>query len=155
MPTYVEQIDLPYTPPQVFDLVADIESYPRFLPHCASARITRRSGNKLSVEQVVNVKMLRLKFSTRAVLDPPVGIHVVCADSPFGSFSDRWTFADRPGGGTRLRCHTEFTFRSRILQIALGGAVGDVLKETVEAFRRRADQLYGAVDQPPLPRPVA
>ncbi len=143
MRTYCKQVDLPYSPQQVFDLVADIESYPRFLPHCASARIRRRIGNNLSVDQLVMVKMLPLRFSTEAVLEPWSRIRVVCSDSPFGAFSQHWTFAAGPRGGTRLGCRAEFDFGSGPVSLMLAAAIGEVLNDTVKGFESRAMQLYG------------
>ena len=144
MSLHVAETVLPYARQLVFDLVADIESYPLFLRHVAAARITRRDGNVLWVEQEVRVRPLRAVFHTRAVLDPPSGIQVVCADSPLGAFTDDWSFADAPGGGTRLRCRTEYEFRSALVRATLGAVLGEVLHSTVRAFEARARQLYGS-----------
>ena len=102
MPTHAAAAELPYTPQQVFDRVSDIENYPKFLRHVVSARIRRRDGNRLWVDQVVQVKALRLRFSTIALLNPPLGIHVVCGDSLFGTFDEKWDFAAAPAGGERI-----------------------------------------------------
>nr|WP_294543623.1 type II toxin-antitoxin system RatA family toxin [uncultured Rhodopila sp.] len=144
MPTYCAQADLPYPLRQVFDLVADIESYPKFLHHVAAARIRRRNGNTLWVDQVVRFGMLRLRFSTRAVLEPPSRIHVVCDDSVFGTLDETWHFAAEPSGRTRLECQAIYELRSALIQRALGPALSDLLGTTVKAFEARATQLYGA-----------
>ncbi len=144
MPTYFARADLPYAPQQVFDLVADIESYPKFLHHVAAARISRRNGSTLWVDQVVRFGVLRLRFSTRAVLEPPSSIHVLCNDSIFGMFDETWRFADGPSGGTRLECHATYALRSALIQRALSPALSDLLGTTVKAFEVRAGQLYGA-----------
>jgi coenzyme Q-binding protein COQ10 len=143
MPILVEQADIPYAPQQVFDLVADIENYPKFLRHIASARIRHRNGNTLLVDQVVRLKMLRLRFSTRTVLDRPSRIHVVCTDSMFGTFDEQWAFAPSPSGGTHLLCRTEYRFRSDLLRMALNATLAELFKTTVEAFESRGRQLYG------------
>jgi coenzyme Q-binding protein COQ10 len=144
MPTYFAEAELPYSPQQVFDLVADIESYPKFLHHVAAARIRRRKDNTLWVDQVVRFAVLRLKFSTRAVLEPPSRIHVVCDDSMFGKFDETWSFAETPAGGTRLGCHATYELRSGLVRLALGDALHDVLDATVKAFEVRARLLYAA-----------
>jgi coenzyme Q-binding protein COQ10 len=143
VPVHVEQADLPYAPGQVFDLVADIESYPKFLRHVAAARISRREGSTLWVDQIVQFKLMRLKFSTKAVLDRPSRIHVVCNESLLGTFDDQWSFTDGPDGGTKLQCRTEFQFKSNLVRIAMDATLGEVLKTTVQAFQARARQLYG------------
>jgi coenzyme Q-binding protein COQ10 len=142
MPSHVERVDLPYTPEQVFDLVADIESYPRFLPHVTTARITARDGNTLLVDQQVGFKILNLRFRTRAVLERPLRITVTCEDSAFGRFTDQWSFAPTETGGTRLQCRTEFTFRSLLFAGAMGAVFGELLRTTVRGFQLRAHQLY-------------
>ena len=143
METYVETLDLPYQPQRIFDLVADIESYPRFLPNVASARISKRDGNTLWVEQIVRVKVLRLKFKTQAMLNPPSQIKVICRESSFGYFNEQWDFAEGPSGSTHLHCRAEYDFRSHLLKLALNEAMRDVLAGTVKAFQQRARQLYG------------
>ncbi len=143
MQIYVEQLDLPYPPQRIFDLVADIESYPRFLPNVASARISKRDGHTLWVEQIVRVKVLRLKFRTQAVLNPPSQIKVTCRESSFGYFNEQWDFAEGPSGSTHLQCRAEYDFRSHLLKLALNEAMRDMLAATVNAFQQRARQLYG------------
>jgi coenzyme Q-binding protein COQ10 len=142
MPAHVAQIDLPYTPQQVFDLVADIESYPRFLPHVASVHIRSRNGNILVVDQRLRFKFIDLPFTTRAVLEPPARISIVCADAPFGTFTEQWSFAAKPSGGTTLRSTTEFTLRSGLLRALLSAAFGELQVATLRAFRARARELY-------------
>ena len=143
MRSYFKQVELPYSPQQVFDIVADIESYPQFLPHVASVRIRRRKGNNLWVDQQVRLRVLPLRFSTTAVLEPWSRIHGVCRDSPFGPFSVKWTFAAGSRAGTRLRCRAEFHFGLGPLSRMPARAMGDALNATVKAFESRAMQLYG------------
>jgi coenzyme Q-binding protein COQ10 len=144
MARHAQQVDLPYTPTQVYDLVADIESYPQFLPHVASARIRARHGNTWLVEQQFRFKMLRLPFNTRAVLIRPESINVVCADSPFGTFTEHWSFAPIETGGTRLRSETDFAFRNGLLRATLSEAFETLQGVTLQAFHERARALYGA-----------
>jgi coenzyme Q-binding protein COQ10 len=143
MQIYVEHLDLPYPPQLIFDLVADIESYPRFLPNVAAARISKRDGNTLWVEQIVGFKLLRLKFKTQAVLTPPSQIKVICPESSFGVFNEQWDFTPGPSGSTHLQCRAEYQFRSHLLELALNETMRDVLSATVKAFQQRARHLYG------------
>ena len=143
MPTHVEQVDLPYTPRQVFDLVADIESYPRFVPSVISARILRRDGNTLWVNQLVRFMVLPLPIATRAVLEAPTSIHIVCDDSKVVRFSELWTFAANPSGGTKLRSATEYEFRSELMRRALDAKFNDLQRATMRAFAARCRLLYG------------
>ncbi len=138
-----DRIDLPYTPRQVFDLVADIESYPHFVPHMATARIRSRDGNALTVDQTVRLAMMHLPFTTHAVLDPPRHIHIVCQDNPWGSFVEDWRFTEGPDGGTQLDCTTEFDFRSGLLNATISRAFAAIHRTTMRAFAARAATLYG------------
>jgi coenzyme Q-binding protein COQ10 len=141
-------LELPYTPQQMFDLVADIERYPSFLPHILSARITERSGNILLVDQVFRFRILRLRFSTRAVLEPPHRITVVSRDPAMGSFTQTWGFAERPDGGTDLTCRTELGTPSRLLRLFLSAVSDELMGLTMRAFRQRARQMHGTAAVP-------
>lgn len=143
MPSHTEQVDLPYSPRQVFDLVADIESYPRFLPSVISARIRRRNGDMLWVDQRVRFALFRVSIATRAVLQAPIRIHIVCQDNPLVRFKQIWTFADNLAGGTRLRSSTEYEFRAKLMRLALDATFKDLQRATMDAFATRARLLYG------------
>jgi len=141
----------PYTPQQLFDLVADVEKYPEFIDEFVSATIRRRSGDVLEVDQVVRLATLRIAFTTRAVLDPPRRITISTTDLPFRSFDQRWTFTPE-AGGTMVRYDLGLELRFG----ALGGVMDIIVDEralaeaTVDAFRRRARQIYGG-EVPPAP----
>jgi coenzyme Q-binding protein COQ10 len=141
--THHEQVDLPYTQQQVFDLVADIESYPRFLPNVISARIRTRDGNTLWVDQLVRFTVLPMAIATRAVLDSPSRIHIACHDNKVVRFNEVWTFAGAPHGGTILASATEYEFRSAFMRRALDAKFNDLQHATIRAFQARARVLYG------------
>jgi coenzyme Q-binding protein COQ10 len=140
---HFETIDLPYTPPQVFNLVADIEAYPQFLPSVISARIKSRDGNTLFVDQLVRFTVLPMPIATRAVFDAPHSIQIVCGDNPVVTFTELWQFAPRPDGGTHLSSATDYQFRSGLLRRALDAKFGDLQRATIRAFAARARALYG------------
>jgi coenzyme Q-binding protein COQ10 len=142
MATHSQHVDLPFPPAQLFALVSDIESYPLFLPHVASARILRRTGDVLLVAQSVRFKVLRLTFYTRAVFDAPRRIHVTSVDAPFGSFTEEWSFGDGTDGGTVLRSDTAFTFRSSMVRMALDATFAELQSTTMKAFEARARALF-------------
>jgi len=76
MPTHAEKRVLPYTPEQLFDLVAQIERYPEFLPWCAAARIRSREGNAVVADLVIGFKMIRERYTSRVIIDRPRRIDV-------------------------------------------------------------------------------
>src|SRR5207244_9794424 len=83
MPTHAEQRVLPYTPEQLFALVADVERYPEFLPWCVGARIRERRPDLVVADLIIGFRMFRDRFTSRVALDPPRRIDVTYADGPF------------------------------------------------------------------------
>jgi coenzyme Q-binding protein COQ10 len=145
MPKHIERRHLPYTARQVFDLVADVEKYPDFIEWFVAARIRHRNGNVLEVHQVVRFAGLRRAFTTQAILDPPRRIVITTSDPPFRSFDQRWTFTPATDGGTTVEYETTVEMRSGFLQRLMRLVFDErqIAEATVNAFRRRADQIYG------------
>src|SRR5215831_6673006 len=99
MITHAEQRLLGYRPEQMFDLVADVERYPEFLPWCIGARIRERKLNLLVADLIIGFRMIRERFTSRVVLDRPrLAIEVAYADGPFKHMSNRWLFEATPEG---------------------------------------------------------
>lgn len=144
MPSHLAQMDLPYTAEQVFDLVADFESYPQFLPHVLHAHILRRRDDTLFCEQVFRVGPMKFHFHTQTQLDRPRSIHVVCADSPFGTFDDRWHFDARSNGGTHVTCRTVYHVKAGPLRVLVDKVLDEIFSSTMHAFERQARRLYSA-----------
>ena len=83
---------LPYTREQLFDLVADIERYPEFLPWCVGARIRERRGNEIVADLLIGYKMVRERFTSRVVLSRPDRIDVSYSEGPFKYLNNHWLF---------------------------------------------------------------
>jgi coenzyme Q-binding protein COQ10 len=156
MPTYTERRFLPYTPAQLFELVAAVDRYPEFLPWCLGARIRfaknpqGTSDKALMVaDLVIGFRMFRERYTSRVVLQPPQRIDVMYVEGPFRYLNNHWIFepisrsADRPVGGTMLTFHIEFEFRSALLQALVGGLFNEAVRRMVAAFEGRAKRLYG------------
>jgi coenzyme Q-binding protein COQ10 len=143
MPTHAERRRLPYAAEQLFDLVADIERYPEFLPWCKAARIKRREGDVVYADLVIGWRMIRERFTSRVVLDRPRRIDVSYHDGPFKYLDNHWLFEPEPGGGTTIDFYVDFEFRSRMLQKVIGVLFNEAVRRMVQAFETRADALYG------------
>ena len=145
MPRYFERRRLAFTRRQLFDLVSDIEKYPEFLDWFVAARIRRRDGNVLEVDQVVAFKGLRTRFATRAVLYPPRGIDITSRDPQFKEFCQRWSFGLAGADDTVVEYSVALELRSRILRHAIRLLFDQprFVRITVDAFVRRAESLYG------------
>jgi coenzyme Q-binding protein COQ10 len=142
MPQHLENRFLPYTPEQLFDLVADIERYPEFLPWCVGARVFRRQGNVLDADLVIGFKMLRETFTSRVSLDRPATIEVDYQKGPFKHLKNLWEFkAD--GNGCQIDFYIDFEFRSRVLRRIMGPLFGEAVRRMVAAFESRAAVIYG------------
>jgi coenzyme Q-binding protein COQ10 len=147
MPTHAEQRHLPYTPEQMYDLVAAVERYPEFLPWCKAARITKREGDTFYADLVVAFKVWRERFSSKVHVVPKTGIDVEYINGPFRYLNNHWRFLPAPEGGCIIDFYVDFEFRSRILQNLIGLLFNEAVSRMVGAFETRARQLYGEGEQ--------
>ncbi|MBD3763361.1 MAG: type II toxin-antitoxin system RatA family toxin [Rhodobacterales bacterium] len=148
MPTHRETRVLPYTPDQMFDLVADVARYPEFLPWTAAARIRSRKpidgGEEMEADLVISFKVFRERFGSRVRLYPAARqIYTEYIDGPFKYMRSTWAFAPAPGG-CEVTFFVDFEFRTAILQGLIGIVFNEAMQRVVRAFERRAAQLYGA-----------
>jgi coenzyme Q-binding protein COQ10 len=142
MARYAEKRHLPFTPEQLFDLVADVERYPDFLPWLVAARITRREGNTVWVDMVIGTPLMQRRFASRALLERPHRIDVVNQDALFKQYKQTWTFQPSENGGTMVEFQVEYEFRSRALQLVMGAFLEQASQSMVNAFKRRARAIY-------------
>lgn len=153
MPHHQDSRDLPYTARQMFDLVADIESYPKFLPWNSAARIRSRrqrpdAAEEIAADLVISFKVFRERFGSRVVLwpaEPDTGklkIDTEYLDGPFKYMRSGWHFTDRPEGGCHVEFFVDFEFRNVILQKLIGVVFHEAMTRIVRAFEERARQLY-------------
>jgi coenzyme Q-binding protein COQ10 len=148
MPEHQEIRFLPYTCGQIFDLVADIEHYPEFLPWCKEARVMSRSDTIVMADLVIGYKMFQEKFTSEVVLDRPHAITVHYRSGPLSHLRNVWQFRHVPAKkGSRKGCelsfHVDFDFRSPLLRAAMNIFFDKALTKMVTAFEARAKALYG------------
>ncbi|WP_353860782.1 type II toxin-antitoxin system RatA family toxin [Azospirillum formosense] len=144
MPTHAEKKVLPYTPEQMYRLVADVEKYPEFLPWCLAARIRRREGDVMFADLVIGFKMVRERFTSRVELDEANRrINVQYTEGPFQYLNNHWIFTPHEGG-VCVDFYVDFEFRSKMLQKIMGVLFNEAVRRMVQAFETRAAQLYGA-----------
>lgn len=121
----------------VFDLIADIESYPRFLPGWRSARILHRDEDRLLVHQEVGVGGLRLSFISTALIERPHRLDIGSTDPPFRSFRLLWQLA-KEGGGTLVQADMSLAFRKPWLDLFVPRLTRSLLPRVIDAFVREA-----------------
>ena len=157
MPTHAEKRVLPYTPAQLFDLVADVEQYPAFLPWCVAIRVRHREivetavgGEELLVaDMAIGFKVFRETFTTRVQCRRPDRIDVTYTDGPFRYLNNHWIFSPKGDNACEIDFFVDFEFRSTILQKAIGLVFNEAVRKMVDAFQARAEALYGPLDKSP------
>ena len=139
--------DVPFTAEQMFDLVADVEKYPEFLPHCLALRVVSnkvKNGEGLLVaDMIVAYKVFREKFRSSVTLDKPDGlIDIDYADGPFRHLDTLWRFTDKPEGGSTIDFEIEFEFSSILLQTTAQLIFDKAFAKMSDAFVDRAFEVY-------------
>ena len=148
MPTHHETKRLPWTAQQMYDLVADVGSYPKFLPWNSAARIRSRTpvpgGEVMEADLVISFKVFRERFGSRVTLLPGERrILTEYIDGPFRYMRSTWAFREVAEGGCEVDFFVDFEFRNAILQGIIGVVFNDAMMRVVRAFERRAAELYG------------
>jgi len=143
MPKYAITRILPYPAEPLFEIAADVERYPDFVPWWVAARVRDRDGRVYRTEQVVGFGPLRERFSSRTVLDPPRRIEITSADRRFRTFRLAWGFEPLAGESCRVSFEAALDFRSPARRgvFALIGA--RFFEDVVDAFAARARALHG------------
>ncbi len=147
MTTHSETKVLPYTADQMYALVADVGSYPEFLPWCAAARVrsTEEHADRkvMLADLVISFRVFRERFGSRVTLWPDdYKIDTEYIDGPFNYMESQWAFRDVEGG-VEVAFHVDFEFKNAMLRSIIGVVFNDAMRRIVRAFERRAAELYG------------
>ncbi|MCS5608593.1 MAG: type II toxin-antitoxin system RatA family toxin [Alphaproteobacteria bacterium] len=143
MPTHAERKVVPYAQGQMFDMVADIESYPDFLPWCVACRITKTEDTVIWGDLMVGFKVFRETFTSKVTLHTPDWIDVEYINGPFRYLKNHWKFNSmKSGSQTEIDFFIDFEFRSRMLQAVATPFFNEAVRRMVGAFERRADNIY-------------
>lgn len=135
---------------QMFDLVADVERYPEFVPLCERLVVRERSGDLAKTEIIVadmtvGYKLIRESFSSRVTLDrPKLEILVEYLDGPFSHLENRWKFRPEHERLSEVDFFIAYEFRSRMLGFVMGAMFEAAFRRFAEAFECRADRVYQA-----------
>ena len=135
---------VPYTPQQMFALVADVENYPQFLPWCLSAQVIERTAQQITASLELGKGGLREKFTTRNVLSPPDTMQLHLIDGPFKTLEGLWSFSAIQDRGSRISLAMRFEFANPMLALLLSKSFENSLNSLVDAFTARAETIYGA-----------
>lgn len=141
MPRHRETRFLPYTPEQLFDLVADVGRYQEFLPWVAATRVRSDSETEMVADLVVGFSALKETFTSRVRKERPREIEIDYIDGPLKYLHNRWLFAPSPGGSEVDFC-VDFAFKNRIFEAIAGKMFDTALRRMIGAFEARATVLY-------------
>jgi coenzyme Q-binding protein COQ10 len=152
MPTFQTRHFVPYSPLQMYNLVADVEQYPQFLPLCEGLTILRRNqdgaSSVLTATMQVGYKAIHETFATRVTLKPDdLAIVAEYLDGPFRHLENRWRFPAlvRHGQtGTDVDFYIDYEFKSMMLGMLVGAMFDQAFRKFTSAFEARARVVYGA-----------
>jgi coenzyme Q-binding protein COQ10 len=142
MPRHQESRHLPWSPEQMFDMVADVARYGEFLPWVAGVRVRSNSDTEMIADLLVGFKGLREKFTSRVHKHRPDRIHVDYLDGPLKHLFNDWQFRPDGQGGCVVDFTVDFAFRSSLFEKLAGQVFDKALRKMIAAFEERAAQLY-------------
>ncbi|HWT12946.1 MAG TPA: type II toxin-antitoxin system RatA family toxin [Allosphingosinicella sp.] len=143
MPRHTEQRSLPYTPEQLFDLVADVKRYHEFLPWVAAVRVRSDSETDMIADLVVGFRALKETFTSKVHKRRPHEIEIDYIEGPLKYLHNSWKFRPDGKGGTHIDFCVDFAFKSRIFESLAGQMFDRALRRMIGAFEDRAHALYG------------
>ena len=149
MPRFSSKRRVHHTAQQMFDLVADVERSPEFVPLCHSLKVRQRTpqpdGTEIVVaDMTVSFKLVRESFTSRVTLDRPnLKIMVEYLKGPFSNLENRWAFEPRSETECDVGFFLSYEFRSRMLGMLMGSMFDAAFGRFAAAFEKRADHIYG------------
>jgi coenzyme Q-binding protein COQ10 len=144
MPRHSETRYLPYTADQLFDLVADVASYDKFLPWVVAVRVRSSSETETIADLVVGFSAFKERFTSRVVKERPKRICVDYVEGPLKYLHNEWRFERAGDGGTDVHFSVDFAFKSGLFESLAGAMFDRALRRMTNAFEQRASSLYGS-----------
>ncbi len=149
MPQYTSKRRVRHSASDMFDLVADMQKYPEFVPLCTSLRIRSRTEkapgvNVVVASMTVAYKLIQQTFVTRDTLDKPnLKIVVEYLEGPFSRLRNIWNFRPTGENACEVEFYIDYEFRSRVLAVVMGAMFDTAFRKFSAAFEARADKIYG------------
>lgn len=143
MTTITRSALVPYSDQQMFDLVADVDRYPEFLPWCGGSRVLEQAPGRQVASVTIAFKGIRQSFTTENTLEPPHRIVLALRDGPFSRLDGEWRFKALRPDACRIDFVLDYEMRSGLLAKLLGPIFGQIAQTMVDAFVKRAAALAG------------
>lgn len=134
---------VPYGAHEMYALVADIESYGKFLPWCGGTRIVARDADSVTAAIDIAYHSVHKTFTTRNRLEPGRVMELQLVDGPFKFLHGHWRFEELDDRACKVSLDLKFEFSNRLLAFAIGPVFSNIANGLVESFRRRAEEIYG------------
>jgi coenzyme Q-binding protein COQ10 len=150
MPQFSTKRRVRHAATDMFDLVADVEEYAKFVPFCRSMRVRKRGEDArgrptIVCEMTIAYKLIHETFTTRVTLDKEnLQILVDYLSGPFHRLENRWSFSDKDERACDVEFYLRYEFRSRALALVMGAMFEAVFRRFADAFEQRADKIYAA-----------
>lgn len=149
MPSFSTRRRVKHSAADMFDLVADVDKYPEFVPLCSALKVRSRTPKEEGVDMLVAdmtvaYKMVRETFTSRVTLDRPnLTILVEYLNGPFSRLQNRWTFRAAGEAVCDVEFFIDYEFKSRVLAMLMGAMFDTAFRKFAVAFEQRADKIYG------------
>ncbi len=143
MPRVERSVLVHYGAEQMFDLVADVEGYPEFLPWCSGAQVTPDRGGGLDASVDIDYRGIRSRFTTRNQMRYPEQIRMALVDGPFRSLEGTWHFHALRPGACKVQLSLHYQFASGLLSRAVAPVFDFIANSMIDSFAERAESIYG------------
>lgn len=150
MPKHSDSRHLIYSPEQMFDLVADVDHYPHFLPWCIGARVFQRREKELKADLIIGFQMYKERFTSHVLLERPGHIHVHYIRGPLRYLHNDWRFTPE-GNGCRVDFTVDFEFRAKPFETLVGRVFTEAVQRMVKSFETEAARRYDLPEPPGQP----
>ena len=132
-----------YSAAQMYALVEDVATYPQFLPWCGGTEILKKEGDMTRAAITIDFRGIKQRFSTENRADPPQLIEMNLVDGPFRQLDGSWRFKPLGEGACKIEFRLHYEFSSKLLEKFVGPVFHLIASTFVDAFVKRARQLYG------------
>ncbi len=134
---------LPYSAANMYDVIADVRSYPSFLNWCNGMEILEESSEEVVAKLLISYGKLNFSFTTKNAMTKKESITMNLVDGPFSSLEGQWLIQALSGEASKVSLEMDFLFDSALTQKLFGRVFQNVISAQLDAFQKRADQLYG------------
>jgi ribosome-associated toxin RatA of RatAB toxin-antitoxin module len=146
MPRVERSVLVHYSAEQMFDLVANVEDYPQFLPWCSGSRVVPEHGGGLDASVELDYRGIRSRFTTRNQLRYPEQIRMTLVEGPFRSLEGVWHFHALRSGACKVQLSLHYEFANGLLGRAVAPVFDIVANSMIDAFADRAERIYGPTE---------